>query len=214
LIPPATYDERILLARTATGDEAAFTELFAQHRDRVYSIAMRVLQFDEAAKDVVQETFINVWTYRQRLPDVNDFKAWISTVARNILFKRLRRQSYEVSYLKETIYTNHNNNPEQLFDSVRWNEMYNLLLQAVQLLAPQQRKVFELGRFEGMKHEEIADLLGISKESVKKHMMVAVKRIREHFDASGHGRDLLMAFISLEFFLHTTPEFFPTVLNN
>lgn len=213
MIPPGTYDERTLLARTAMGDEAAFTELFAQHRDRVYSIAMRVLQFDEAAKDVVQETFINVWTYRQRLPDVNDFKAWISTVARNILFKRLRRQSYEVSYLKEAIYTN-NNNPEQLFDSVRWNEMYNLLLQAVQLLAPQQRKVFELGRFEGMKHEEIADMLGISKESVKKHMMTAVKRIREHFEGNGHGPELLTTIIFLEIFAHTTPGFFSVVLNN
>lgn len=186
----STYDERYLLSCTAAGDEVAFAALFEQNRHRVYNIAWKALKSTTAAEDALQEIFMTVWTQRHKLTDISSFKAWLYTITRNHLINRLRRQSNEIAYIREALYRGKDNYTD-IFDTVVWNDLHNVLLQAVTMLSPQQRKVFELDRFEGLKHAEIAEKLGISKSTVKKHIMEAMKNIKAHFIASGRDIELL-----------------------
>lgn len=96
LIPPAApppptarsrtpEDPRLaaLLMSTATGDEAAFGELYALTRGRVQATACRVLRSSDHADEVTQETFAQVWRYAGRYdPAQGSVLAWVSMIAR------------------------------------------------------------------------------------------------------------------------------------
>jgi len=61
---------------------------------------------------------------------------------------------------------------------VIYNELKKVLGEAVSRLSPQQKKVYELGKLEGKKYDEIAGILHISRETVKNHMSEALKSIK------------------------------------
>jgi RNA polymerase sigma-70 factor (ECF subfamily) len=68
---------------------------------------------------------------------------------------------------------------EDLLSPLVLRELRELLQKVIATLTPQQRRVFELSRMEGLRHDEIATLLDISKETVKKHLGEALRIVRE-----------------------------------
>ena len=170
-----TYIEKELLLQVAEGNETAFRTLFDRHRDTIYSIAWRLTKENSAAEDVVQEVFIKLWVHKEKLPEINSLSAYINTLTRNHIFTQMRKLATEEAYLRELIAT------EKLSatpDAVLYNELKKVLGEAVAQLSPQQKKVYQLGKMEGKKYEEIADLLHISRETVKNHMSDALKSIK------------------------------------
>lgn len=185
LVPTRSYHEPDVLALVATGDEGAFAELFHHYRRKVYFIAWQVLKSEAASEDVLQEIFLTVWKERENLVKLGNFNAWLNTITRNHLVNRLRKQSSEVIYIKDTLYRRQNDKQETL-DVVDWNDLHKILLESLAELPEQQRKVFEMARMEGLKQEEIAAEMGIARNTVKRHMAEALKNIRAHFAARGH----------------------------
>ena len=160
----------------ADGNETAFRRLFDLHRDHIYSIALRLTKENTAAEDVVQEVFIKLWVNRKKLPELNSLNAFINTLTRNHIFTQMRKLATEETYLRELIAT------EKLAtdtsDAVIYTELKKVFGQAIAQLTPQQKKVYELGKLEGKKYDEIAGILHISKETVKNHMSEALKSIK------------------------------------
>ena len=185
LVPTTSYHEPDVLALVATGDEEAFAELFHHYRRKVYFIAWQVLKSEAASEDVLQEIFLTVWKERENLVKLGNFNSWLNTITRNHLVNRLRKQSSEVIYIKDTLYRSQNDKHETL-DVVDWNDLHKILLESLAELPEQQRKVFEMARIEGLKQGEIAAEMGIARNTVKRHMAEALKNIRAHFSARGH----------------------------
>jgi len=170
------YDEKSILISVAQGDEVAFEILFNQYKNKILFFAWKFLQSESKAEDVLQEIFIKVWTCREQLPDVRNFSTWLNAITRNYLFNALRRLATEEAFIKElsSIPTQQND----AIDDMAVDELQLALQCAVSTLSPQQRRIFELSRVEGLKHEQIAEKLNISRETVKKHMTDALQRIR------------------------------------
>jgi RNA polymerase sigma-70 factor (ECF subfamily) len=172
------YDEKALLMRVAQGDEDAFGVLFHQHRHKILYFAWKFLQSDSRAQDVVQEIFLKVWVSREQLGDIKNFKAWLTAITRNHIYNALRRLAVEESF-KSRLSANAGLQDENtVLDDLSFKELQYALQKAVSHLTPQQRKIFELSRMEGMKHEQIAEKLGISRDTVKKHITDALRHIR------------------------------------
>jgi RNA polymerase sigma-70 factor (family 1) len=170
------YDERSILISVAQGDEIAFEALFNQYKNKILFFAWKFLQSESKAEDVLQEIFLKVWTCRQQLPDIRNFKTWLNTITRNYLFNALRRLALEEAFIKELSSSPREQN--DILDNLAVNELQLALQNAVSNLSPQQKRIFELSRIEGLKHEQIAEKLDISRETVKKHMTDALQRIR------------------------------------
>jgi len=175
------YEEKELLARIANGDQRAFHSLFSQYKHKVYQAALRMLQSTGHAEDVLQEVFMKIWVGREKLPEINCFSAYLNTITRNHIYNALRKLAGE-ELLLEKLLVPHSQSaagrPDTAIENMSLRELQDALQKVMATLTPQQKKVFELSRMEGLKHEEIALRLNISRETVKKHVSEALRVIR------------------------------------
>ena len=174
----STYqEEKPLLARIAAGDEDAFRVLFHAYRPGVFAVACKLLSSSSQAEDALQEIFLKIWLNREKLPGIHSFPAYLHTLTRNHLYNALRRQANEEVFLQQLRLPDAAE--EDVLSPLALRQLREMLQKVLTNLTPQQKKVFELSRLEGLRHEEIADLLDISRETVKKHIGEALRVVRE-----------------------------------
>ncbi|HMH23971.1 MAG TPA: RNA polymerase sigma-70 factor [Puia sp.] len=177
--------DKTLLALIATGDTPAFRELYERYRKKVYFLAWHLLKTEDEAEDICQEIFTKLWVNRQKLPEIDNFNAYLNTLIRNHVYNCLRRKACEESFVTETLQSDVEHLPGGVMDPAELRELQLTLKEAIWHLPPQQKRVFELSRIEGYKHDEIAKELHISRETVKKHIMAAIRNIREFLRREG-----------------------------
>lgn len=85
-------EERRLLKELIEGSEFSFNALYNLWASRLYHFAFSYLKSDSAAKDVVQETFVKIWSNRTSINPDASFKAYLFTISYHFLLKELRRQ--------------------------------------------------------------------------------------------------------------------------
>jgi RNA polymerase sigma-70 factor (family 1) len=175
------FNEAKVLKLLVEGSEYAFTQVFDRYQPRVFAAALDLLKSRELAKDVVQDVFLKVWTSRAAFENVRNLEAFIFTMAKNLTLNTLRKRSnevaaaYQYSIRRETA----GNSVEHPLADQQYAE---LLRQTLRKLPPQQRRVYELSRLEGLTHEDIARQLNISGRTVNNHMNTALRFIRESLE--------------------------------
>lgn len=178
------YNEKELLKQVAGGDAIAFTTLFNHYQAKIFSISWKLTGVKAAAEDVVQEVFLKLWIHRNKLSEIENFSAYLNTVTSNHVLNMLRKVAYEHSFLKEMLATEFPSSTDTL-SMVSYNELQDLLHRAIAQLPPQQRKVYQLSRDEGLKYEEIAERLQIARSTVKTHMTEALRSIKNYLQHKG-----------------------------
>ena len=173
------YNEHELLLRVASGDQKAYRQLFERYWNKVYAIGLRLSKSPELAKDLAQETFIRIWNNRDKLPAVNNFSAFLSTVSRHLAIDHLRKkvftagnEDYLVAYFSDDAITPH--------EKAEYKELEQILNGAINNLPPQLQQVFRLSRFEGLSHAEIALRMNITRITSKAYMVRALYAIRKY----------------------------------
>ncbi|MBO9634252.1 MAG: RNA polymerase sigma-70 factor [Chitinophagaceae bacterium] len=177
--------DKQLLHQIAQGDENAFRQLFDQYRDLIFSFSFHLTQSDIIARDMVQDIFVKIWTHRQTLDQVHNIRAWMLRLTRNHVLNGLRRKAHEEALLRE-IKAGMTEDHHATENELRYRELEKQLQQAIVQLPPQQQRCYLLSRDSGLKHDEIARELGISAETVKKHIMAAIHHIKKHLTRSGN----------------------------
>ncbi|MBS1664324.1 MAG: RNA polymerase sigma-70 factor [Bacteroidetes bacterium] len=192
-------NENNLLARIAEGDEKAFGVLFHHYRERIYSYAYHLSGNNAQADELVQDVFLKVWLNREKIPHVLRFDSWLFTIARNQIFDLLKNMAKEASLRRQIAeLLSVSDNPVE--DHILSRENEEQLQRALDQLSPRQKLIFTLSRNQGMKHEEIASRLHISRHTVKTHLVQALKTLRDtlHFQSD---RLLIFIFLFTQIFL-------------
>lgn len=173
------HSEKQLVARIAEGDQFAFEEVFNFYKDRIYAIAYRLGGSSAVAEDMVQEVFLKLWINREKLSDVEHFRAYLFTIARNHIVRYLKKAA--AAGIIGTITPEHPIATDDNADHRLLEKEYGDILQeAIDKLSPQQALVYKLSKQEGLKREEVATQLGLSQDTVKAHLFMAMKNIRAH----------------------------------
>jgi RNA polymerase sigma-70 factor (ECF subfamily) len=168
-----TSDEQ-LMQRYAQGDVGAFEQLYARHRGALYRYFSRQVRNAATANDLYQGVWEKIIrarrSYRPRAP----FRAWMFRIAHNHLvdFYRQQRPARSVDTL---VLSDDRPEPAQHMIDVEQNEQ---LLGGIAALPFEQRNTLLLKLETGLKIEEIANLTGVKRETVKSRLRYAVNKLK------------------------------------
>lgn len=172
--------------------QAAMAALFEKYADRVYHLAVGLLGDENAAEDVVQDTFLAVFRNRLQFEGRSSAGTWLYRIAYNLSLDRLRAK--QTLPLPEDDGTDETDNSPPLpreFVEWRWlpeeliqnQERRKALDEAIQTLSPALRAVFILRDVEELSTEETAAILSISAAAVKVRLHRARLELREKLAA-------------------------------
>lgn len=187
------FDDLQLLKLLQEEDELAFAEIYNRYWKRIYTMALTYLKSPEAAQDAVQDVFVKLWTGKESLSQVRNFKSYFFASARNLLISNLRNKVLHIYLDDEEGVAEEAFLPER---QLSYKESVNLLHNAVELLPPQQKRAYQLSRNDGMSYEQIAEEMEISRLTVRTHISKAIQFIRQYLsDRAVHPVLLLIALV-------------------
>ena len=160
--------------------ENEIEQLFRQHYAQMAKLARTMLYDDEEARDVVSEVFATL--IRSDIVPVN-IKNYLMTSVRNRCLSILEHKSVRAKF--EQAYTLEMKSASQPAEEgggeYQSNDrLGNLMTYAEQNLTKQALRVFRMRHLQGMKYQDIADELGISRVMVYKHLTQAMEKIKEY----------------------------------
>jgi RNA polymerase sigma-70 factor (family 1) len=192
------YDEKALLAQLAAGDADAFALLFNQYQDPLTRFILKFVKLPQLAEDLCQEVFLKIWQQRGKLAELQSFRAFLFVVARNHTTNTLqtvsRSQAAIGAITREGL---SHRMPSAADDQVLTREYQAFLTRAIDSLPPRSREVFRLCRNEQLSYDQVAAQLGISRNSVKNHMVHSMKVLKAAVE-----KDLGISFSIFLLFLH------------
>jgi len=178
----AFLQEKELLLQVASGNEAAYELLFNKYWPKIYAAALVFTKCKELAKDIAQEVFTQVWVKKEKLLQVEKFDAFLFISARNLIIDKLRKKVFTVT--NEAALQDYFYSASILpYKNMEVKEMEQIIRNGITILPNSQRTAFNLSRFEGLKHHEIALQMGVSKESVKSYIVRAICNLRKHLNS-------------------------------
>jgi RNA polymerase sigma-70 factor (ECF subfamily) len=171
------HTDHDLFIRIAAGDETAFRELYDRYSSRLYGLALRMTRSPQDSEEILQETFLNLWAYKDKLSSVLDPPAYLFTTAYNKIYASLRHIAGDARLLQELI-SRIQDGDNQTLERLEFKESEALIKEAVDKLPPQRKLVYQLSRQEGLDYDQIAKRMGISRNTVRNHLVEALNDIR------------------------------------
>lgn len=179
------HSTETLLRQLAEGDEEALAALVRLHWRNVYAQALLWIKSTEEAEEVTQDIFLKLWNTREQVGGIVHFENWLFIVSRNAILSTVRKKLSRPTFVQEQEEEGHSLRPDRITEH---REQYQVLLTGVSLLPEKRQQVFRMSRFEGLTHEEIAERLGIHKDTVAQYIVKAVaflkSYLQEHTDSS------------------------------
>lgn len=192
---PIFSEQQELIHRVSQGDERAFREMYNQYQEKVYFLAWKLLNSETEAKDVLQEIFLKLWLNREKLADVERLAAYLNTIVRNHIYDRFRAKAMREVYLGDFSESDAETTIHTPIEQLSLKQLEAAINGAVEELPAQQKRVFLLSRVQNLKHEEIAEQLEISRETVKKHIVAALQNIKTKLAATGVSLSIYVLYI-------------------
>ena len=177
------YTDDDLVALLQKGDEAAFRVIYNNYSSRLYYFILEFIPLKDAAENIVQDTFVTLWSRRKELKDNTNLASYLFTGAKNNALYRLRDKKYRQKLFSDSIDASEMNLNTDTLTTVNtsvlaFQEIEQIIQETLSRLPPQCRKVFELSRFQEMKNKEIAEELNISVRTVEGHISKGIKTFK------------------------------------
>lgn len=169
--------------RIKASDEAAFSKLFHRLYPRMVKFSWRYTKTKTTAKDIVQESFVKLWQVRATIDPGRSLLAYIFQIVRNRSLNYLRDHAGGYSSLDEVRGEKLQSDCHLPKINSTGDETGEKMLQWIEALPDRQREAIRLSRFEGLDHEEIAYVMGISPRTVNNHIGTALRTLRDEWDA-------------------------------
>lgn len=159
------HDEDII-KRFVQGDEQAFRVLYDRYAIGLRYFAAGYVNDDTEIEDMVQDAFVALWEKRADFQEEQSIKAYLYQAVRNDCLNLKRHRKVQERYAEQV--TQAGEEGESFLDRMLESEIYTALLEVFEELPAACKKVYRMS-LEGMSHEEIAERLHITINTVKKH---------------------------------------------
>ncbi len=158
-----------------------FEGFFKENYSKIYYLALSLLHDEEAARDIVSDSFEYLFTHNSHL-QANEASNYLFVSVRHRCADYYRKQAVHQRYSNYIAYTS-----EKVEDAMGFfehEEQVEQILKLMELLSPRTRTVLEAHYLKGKKYSEVAVEFGISESAVKKHVMQALKFFREKLNSN------------------------------
>lgn len=176
-------DDKDLLKKVNRKDEQAWRVFFRSYYDSLFHHALRILEDEKEAEDVVQELFIALWNNGIMLGENDSLSGYLYRAVTNRCLNRIRDQKRMNEHLAKWKEEADGEASEAEFASAVREEVMRRLLELIELL-PEGRKTILKMSMEGKSGEEIARQLGVSITTVKQQKYRAYRFLRDNMGES------------------------------
>jgi RNA polymerase sigma-70 factor (ECF subfamily) len=169
--------EKDLIVLLRCGNQTAFELLFHYYYPGLVLYSSQFIADQDEAEEIVQEFFVRFWQKHQQLKVCDSLKNYFFSSVRNSSLNFLKHKKIEEKYLKELIdLSSHHLVYEP--DLYIISELQEKIKNGIDRLPEQCRKIFIMSRIRGLKNEEIASELSLSKRTVETQISKALKVLR------------------------------------
>jgi len=175
-----------LVERCRANDEAAFNEVVARYKTKVYNYIYRMTGSSDDAEDLTQEVFIRMYTSIESFRSQSSLNTWLFRIASNLCIDRFRRAKNRTAAFSlddpigqgETTHevADHTYEPQRLLEN---GEMADQIQRALAQLPEKLRAALLLHDIEGLPYEEIAQVVGCPLGTVKSRLFNARMQLRQ-----------------------------------
>lgn len=159
---------------------ASVSSAFLGHAGFLKKYLARFLESEQDIEDVVQEAYLKAYTAEQQKGEIEHPKAFLFSIAKNIAINELNKKSRVMtSYLEDSAGKAHRDTVPGSDLELEGRESLAHYCEAVACLPEKCRRVYILRKVHGLKHQEIADRLGITRSAVEKHISYGMLRCRD-----------------------------------
>lgn len=155
----------------------AFGQLYMAFMHRLLQFASSIIKNHELAEEIVSDVFIRIWQNRKQAFKIENFKLYLYVSTRNTalnyLSRHYRKQELSIDDMSMNLSTL-SYNPEELLIT---SEAVRKIENEIQKLPPRCKLIFKLVKEDGLKYNDIAQLLNISVKTIDSQMAIAVKKI-------------------------------------
>jgi RNA polymerase sigma-70 factor (ECF subfamily) len=172
-------NEKELLTRLKRGDDVAFGRLYTLYSGRLLGYILTLVKSDFYAAELLQDTFTKLWNNRKNIEPNKPFRSYLFRIAENNVFDFFRKAARDKKIQAEII-----KSVSEVYQHVEENlfikENEQILQEAIDLLPPKRRQIFQLIKIEERSYDEVSMLLNISVSTINDHIVKATKFIREN----------------------------------
>ena len=175
---PLNYAEthQEIIDRCRQGNRQAQFELYRLYSKAMYNICLRMLKDEMDAEDILQNSFLDVFSKLHTFQHQSSIGAWIKRIVINNCINYLKKRRLDIEELKD----NHRNVSDVPDTTIAESKLsVEQVNQAVRLLPDGYRVVFTLYMFEGYDHKEIGEILNVSEATSKSQYSRAKKKLKE-----------------------------------
>jgi RNA polymerase sigma-70 factor (ECF subfamily) len=172
--------DNALMAEVGAGEVQKLAVLFERHHKGLFRYFVSMNRNRELSEDLVQDVFFRMLRYRASYDERQSFTAWMYQIARNASVDSAHKRKGEVIGIDEFTdrKADHAPGPEE---SAAHSQDLRLLRQALELLPADKREILVLSRFQGMKYEELAAVLGCEVGTVKVRVYRAMRALEQAY---------------------------------
>jgi RNA polymerase sigma-70 factor (ECF subfamily) len=180
----STTDDQTLVRAAQKGDMAAFEELVARHRDKIYARAYSMVRNEEEAVDLSQEAWVKGWQRLVQFQGESSFGTWMTRIVINLCLDHLRKQKRQRSESIDAMDEDSGGVERQLpvvtvnpTAGLERHELRQRIDRAMGQLSHEHRTVLVLHEFEEMEYKEIAKTMGCSIGTVMSRLFYARRKL-------------------------------------
>lgn len=172
-------EDHILIEQLNASSMEAFSALYDKYAGMVFNFTLSILKDDCISEDITQSCFALMWSRRASISPDGNLPAWLYVVARNAVFKEVRRQVTASKYLD---YLSNNDNADSQENDLTERDAAVIMSEAeaaIAALPESRRKIYKMRFIEGLSVHEISERLDISPKTVETQIARAKNAIRQ-----------------------------------
>ncbi len=182
-------NEKELIARLQSRDEAAFEELIRLYEKKVYTLCVRMCGNTEDAEEAAQDAFLALWRGIDRFRQESSLSTWIYRLAANAcidLIRRRKKSAGSISLDDEELFVDAQDPAPQPHELAEQREAQRALREGLMSLPPEYRSILILREIEGLSYSEIAAVQELELGTVKSRISRGRTLLRNFLSVSGN----------------------------